>query len=53
MIPNNTIRENLDVRDMYTDRILEDALLQSSLIKTNDESIELDKKASTLSNGQV
>lgn len=55
VIPNDTIRQNLDPRGLQSDQYLEEALLKSSLIKTNlpESSLDLDSKASMLSTGQV
>ena len=53
--PSETIKRNLDPQNLYSDRILEAALVASGLIKPNNQrgSIALDQIASTLSSGQV
>jgi ABC-type multidrug transport system fused ATPase/permease subunit len=44
VIPGDTVRQNLDPKMMHTDRILEEVLLQSSLIQQGrpESSVDLD-----------
>ena len=52
VIPDDSIRENLDPLGLKSDRQLGDAVIESSLLKV-DDTLDLDSKASQLSTGQV